>query len=45
MDDVRGLRSKNGLQLRSDVAVSAAVATKKKTALEKVIQRLEREGF
>jgi len=45
MADLRDLRSKHALQLRSDVAVMAKQASKQHVALEKQIVGLAQDGF
>ena len=45
MEDLRELRSKQALQLRSDAAVKALAATKQHTAVQQLVEKLGREGF
>lgn len=45
MYNLRELRSKQALQLRSDVAVKAAAAAKQRAGLEKLVMGLEKKGL
>lgn len=45
MQDLRELRSKHALQMRSELAVKAAAVAKQKSAVEKVVAGLAKDGF
>ena len=45
MQDLRELRSKHALQMRSELALKAATVAKQKSAVEKVVASLAKDGF
>ncbi|KAG7673427.1 hypothetical protein Ndes2526B_g03128 [Nannochloris sp. 'desiccata'] len=45
MQDLRELRSKHALQMRSDLAIKSSVLAKQKAAVDKVVAKLAKEGF
>lgn len=45
MQDLRELRSKHALQMRSDAAVHASAAARQRAAVDKVVHGLSKDGF
>lgn len=45
MQDLRELRSKHALQMRSDLAIKASTLAKQKSAIEKAVAKLAKDGF
>lgn len=45
MQDLRELRSKHALQMRSDLAIKSSALAKQKAAVDKVVTRLAKEGL
>ena len=45
MRDLRELRSKHALQMRSDLAVKVSAVGKQKSAVERVVNSLAKDGF